>query len=212
VSSANAFPRGRRWNAVLFDMDGVLIETFDAWCAVMEGCRSSRGLPPLGREAIRRTWGQGILVDCRSFFPSTSPRELAREYARGFREHADKVRVEPGAAAALDALAARDLPRAVVTNSPRRLTEEVLRAVGLWERFDAAATGDEVRHGKPDPEIISLALERLGVAPGDGVVMIGDTGNDAEAARRARIPFVGYRIPGDATIERLEQLQEALGL
>jgi HAD superfamily hydrolase (TIGR01549 family) len=193
-------------------MDGVLIETFDAWCAVMEGCRAARGLPPLGTDAIRRTWGQGILADCRSFFPSTAPEQLAEEYARGFRDHVDKVRVEPGAGEALDAVAAEGLPMAVVTNSPRRLTEEVLEAVGLWDRFDAAATGDEVREGKPAPEIIALALERLGVAPGDGVVMVGDTENDAEAARRARIPFVGYRIPGDATIERLDQLREALGL
>ena len=193
-------------------MDGVLIETFDAWYAVMEACRSSRGLSPLGSEAIRRTWGQGILADCRTFFPSTTPVQLAEEYARGFREHVDKVQVEPGAVAALDGLAARGLPLAVVTNSPRQLTEEILRAVGLWERFDAAATGDEVSEGKPAPEIISLALERLGVEAGQGVVMVGDTDNDAEAARRASIPFVGYRIPGDATIERLDQLWEALGL
>lgn len=206
-------PKAEDLRAVLFDMDGVLIETFDAWCAVMEACRAARGLPPLGTRAIRDTWGQGVLADCRTFFPETRPEELAAEYARGFRDHVDKVRKEPGVEAALDALEARGLPAAVVTNSPRTLTEEVLQAVGLRARFAALAAGDEVREGKPHPEMLGLALERLGYGgPTAGAVMIGDTENDARAARRACIPFVGYRISGDASIDHLEQLPGALGL
>lgn len=206
-------PAASDLRAVLFDMDGVLIETFDAWCAVMEGCRTARGLPPLGRQAIRDTWGQGVLADCRAFFPGTEPAELAADYARGFRQHVDKVRTEPGVERILKRLRERLVPLAVVTNSPRQLTDDILGALGLRDRFDTLATGDEVREGKPHPEMLHLALERLGTGAGpSSAVMIGDTENDARAARAACIPFVGYRISGDASIDHLEQLEVLLGL
>ncbi|MDQ7007017.1 MAG: HAD-IA family hydrolase [Acidobacteriota bacterium] len=201
---------------LLFDLDGVLVETFDAWVAVLDACRRHRGLAPLGPEPIRRTWGQGILADCRTFFPGTDPARLAREYDQGFARHLEKVKPMAGVGALLTLLRRRGIPTAVVTNSPAAMTRRLLAGVQadgrpLGEFFDVVACGDEVQRGKPAPELLELALERLGHGV-PGSVMVGDTDNDRLAAQAAGIPFVGFCISGDECVECLDQLAPRLGL
>ena len=206
------FPLPRPPRAVLFDLDGVLVDTFDAWVAVLDECRARRGLPPLGPEPVRRTWGQGILADCHSFFPGEDPARLALEYDLGFRRHLGRVRLTPGVRELLHALLLADVPAAVVTNSPRGLTGRILRDHGIADLFAAVACGDEVPRGKPDPAVVHLALGRLGTGP-EGTVLVGDTSLDVEAGRAARIPVVGFRIHGgDARVDAMEELYELLAI
>lgn len=194
-------PRGRV-SAVLFDLDGVLVETFDAWMEVVEACRERRGDPRLGREAILRAWGQGLDADCRDFFPGLTPDELARLYEEEFALHLDRVRPIPGAPELLDALRKAGVRRAVVTNSPVALAHGILRSARLADAIEHVVGGDEVPAGKPDPAMLRRALAHLGV-PAEAAVMIGDTTNDIEAAHAAGVFSIGYRLGGDARIERL---------
>lgn len=210
----SGLPRPPR--AVLFDLDGVLVDTFDAWVAVLDECRRTRGFEPLGPEPIRESWGQGILADCRTFFPGEDPRNLAREYDAGFEEHLTKVRPMPGLAGALGALEQASIPAAVVTNSPSGMTRRLLESVAvgglpLGSFFEVVAAGDEVARGKPAPDLLLLALERLGLFA-RGAVMVGDTDNDRLAAAAARIPFLGFRILADEHIDAMNELAPALGL
>lgn len=192
--------------AVLFDLDGVLADSFDVWLAVLAECRERRGLPALSPDEVRAIWGQGLLADCETIFPGTRPEDLAREYAEGFARHIDRVRPVPGAPKVVAALRERGLRLALVTNSPRAMAERVLGTLELAPAFDAIAAGDEVPRGKPDPAIVRLALERLGVAP-DAAVMVGDTTADLEAASGAGVAAIGFRIDGgDARIDELEAL------
>ncbi len=193
-------------DAVLFDMDGVLADTFDAWVAVLDECRSRRGMAPLGPGPVRACWGQGLKADCETLFPGESPPILAREYDEGFERHLEKVRGEEGVAETVRALKGAGLGTAVVTNSPAALARRILRLLGLEDAFDAVAGGDEVPRGKPDPDLLVLALERVRCAA-PRAVLVGDTGLDLEAARAARVASVGYRLDGgDARIDRLPDL------
>ncbi len=196
--------------AVLFDLDGVLADSFDVWLAVLAECRARRGLRPLEAGDVRAIWGQGIVADCETLFPGTDPRHLAREYADGFARHIERVRAMPGARETVAALAARGVPLALVTNSPRAMARRVLQALALDPAFEVVAAGDEVPRGKPDPALVRLALERLGVAPAAGV-MVGDTPADLEAASRAGVPAVGFRLDGgDARVDRLPGLLDLI--
>lgn len=204
-----------RWHAahppgaVLFDMDGVLVDTFDAWFEVLKSCRVRRGLSPIERAEIRATWGQGIRADCESFFPGERPESLALEYDLVFAEHLDAVKAEPGVVSTVRRLRALGARTAVVTNSPVALARRIVAGIGLADAFDAIAGGDEVRVGKPEPEIVALALARIG-AVSESAVLVGDTVLDIAAARAAGVVSVGYKIDGADL--RIEAIPELLGL
>lgn len=202
---------GRPARAVLFDLDGVLADSFDAWVAVLDDCRRRRGLPLLGPGPVSATWGQGIAADARSFFPGEAVSVLAREYDDGFLRHLPLVRPVAGAPEVVEALARAGRPMAVVTNSPLALARRVLERLGMLARIPVLAGGDEVPRGKPDPALVLLALDRLGLGAGDAI-LVGDTGLDVAAGRAARIPVVGYRIQGDERIEELGDLLPLIGV
>ena len=192
--------------AVLFDMDGVLVDTFNAWVAVLEECRQRRRMPPLGVAAIRACWGQGINADCESIFPGEEPARLAREYDEEFLHHLGSIRTEDGVAQTVRALRRAGIRTAVVTNSPVALARRIVDEIGLGDGFDCLAGGDEVSRGKPDPELLLLALRRLGADP-PATVLVGDTMLDVDAARACGVASIGYKLGGgDARIERLRDL------
>jgi phosphoglycolate phosphatase len=198
-------------DAVLFDMDGVLVDTFDAWVAVLDECRLRRAMAPLGPGPVRACWGQGLKADCETLFPGESPLVLAREYDEGFARHLEKVRGEDGVRETVRALKGAGLRTAVVTNSPAALARRILGLLELEDAFDAVAGGDEVPRGKPDPDLLVLALERVRCAA-TRAVLVGDTILDLEASRAAGVPFVGYRLGGgDVRIDRLQDLVPLLG-
>jgi HAD superfamily hydrolase (TIGR01509 family) len=191
-----------RLEALLFDLDGVLIDSFDAWVAVLDECRERRGLPPLGPEPVRASWGQGIAADTRTFFPGADAAQLAAEYDEGFGRHVDKVRTIPGAPELVAAARGRGLRTALVTNSPVAMARRVLSATGLSEHLELIAGGDEVPAGKPAPDVVELALRRLEVAPADAA-LVGDTDLDTGAARAAGVAAIGYRVEADHRIDDL---------
>ena len=198
--------------AVLFDMDGVLVDTFEAWVAVLEVCRARRGLSPLGEEGVRATWGQGVRADCNTIFLGEDPALLAREYSDRFPEQISRVVPEEGVLGTVRAIRRAGIRTAVVTNSPVFLARLIVDRIGLAWGFDCLTGGDEVSRGKPDPDIVLLTLRRLG-AEAPRAVLVGDTRLDIEAARAAGVPVIGYHIAGgDARIDRLLDLLPLIGL
>jgi len=169
-------------------------------------------MTPLGPGPVRACWGQGLKADCETLFPGESPEVLAREYDEGFARHLGKVRGEPGVGETVRALERAGIGTAVVTNSPAALARRILRFIDLEDAFDVVAGGDEVPRGKPDPDLLLLALDRLRCGSREAV-LVGDTRLDLEAARAAGVPVVGYRLDGgDARVDRLLDLLPLLGV
>jgi phosphoglycolate phosphatase/AHBA synthesis associated protein len=188
--------------AILFDLDGVLIDSGEVWLALLR--QTARALGPPGMEVTREAFtaglGQGIEADIARWFPGCTVDEVERYYAAHFLEHRSLLRVDPDAHAVIEALRARAVPTALVTNTPSPLAREILASVGL--AIDVVVGGTDVPRPKPAPDIVLRAASLVGVAPAHALV-VGDTAFDRDAARAAGARFAGLGIAGDVSIARL---------
>ena len=189
--------------AVLFDLDGVFVESHEVWFHVMRAIARKFSYPDITPEQMQRAWGQGIAEDARIFYPGLSIQELEREYNLLFPQNLAHLAVEPDGAPTVAALRAGGILVGVVTNSPAGVARAMLERAQVAP--DVLVCGTDVSEPKPAPDGILKALTLLEVAAADGIY-IGDTNFDREAARRAMIRFVGYRIDGDVRIEALREL------
>jgi HAD superfamily hydrolase (TIGR01549 family) len=192
------------FRAVLFDLDGVLVDSYEVWLHVLNAVARELGYPAVSREVFAAGWGQGIEADVERFYPRHSVAEIEARYAAAYREHLAHLRYDPAARVVLETLRGRGLRTAMVTNTPGDIARAIAVHGGLV--FDAVVGGTDVARGKPAPDVVLRACEHVGVAPPDAVV-VGDTAYDRDAARAAGAAFAGFRF-GDHP--RLERLQEVL--
>jgi HAD superfamily hydrolase (TIGR01509 family) len=164
--------------AVLFDMDGLLVDSEPLWTIAEERVSATLGgefTPELKARMIgkRIDLAVGILLEGLAT-PQASAADPDEVGARLMTEMAellaDHVPLQPGAEALLDELGAARIPLALVSSSYRLLVDAALKSVGA-QRFTVSIAGDEVTHGKPDPEPYLTAARALGVVPARCVVL-----------------------------------------
>lgn len=197
--------------AVLFDLDGTLVDSAPDITAAVNELLAGRKLAPLTLAQVKSMVGNGIekLVE-RAFDASGIPlsgsalEEANREMAPIYRRHITHLtRLMPGAAETLAQLHVAGVRMGVATNKPQLATREILLHFGLSERLGAIVGGDAVTRKKPAPDALLLALERLDTEPRDAL-MVGDSVTDVEAARAAGMPVILIR--GGYTQEPVERL------
>jgi methenyltetrahydrofolate cyclohydrolase len=177
--------------AVLFDLDGVLIDSHDAWFEVVNDAARSLGAPAITRERFRGVWGQGISADVQHLYPGRTHDDVAAAYARAMPARTASIAVNPDAATVLDALRSRGVRTACVTNTQPDLARAILEGTRLLSRFDVAESPRPGVREKPAPDMLLSALSRLGVAAADAL-MVGDSRYDEEAARAAGVAFLRF--------------------
>jgi HAD superfamily hydrolase (TIGR01509 family) len=185
-----------RFEAVIFDMDGVLIDSEPLHFAVL-----SEVMARAGHTFSRAENEQFIGTTSEAMFSTLIARHglpgSVVEYEADYDQALLRVLAEPHAAAAgVEALLKRlrDLGvRVGVASSSRRLwVETTLRSLGLADAFAVVVAGDDVERGKPDPAIYLLTAQRLGVAP-DRCLAIEDSPNGVQSARAAGMTVLGVR-------------------
>ncbi|HEY0189767.1 MAG TPA: HAD-IA family hydrolase [Kofleriaceae bacterium] len=189
--------------AVLFDLDGTLVDTNDmhvrAWHAAMK--THGYHVAP-DRIAVEVGKGGDQLV------PDVLGREaeqkageaLRKTHGEEFKKIAERegILMMPGARELMDAMRARGLKLALATSSSDDGLEVVERASGVaWrELFDVVTGADDAKRSKPAPDIVTVAVEKLGMGPAE-CAMFGDTPWDAKSAKRAGVTLIGVRCGGN---------------
>lgn len=195
--------------ALLFDMDGVLVRSEQVWFRLVEEASRLFGGVPVTRERFAPTFGQGTKADVEAFGLSCSPAELDSFYRDNFARFGDATWVDPTAKHVLETLRALGTRKAVVTNTMTSLAREVLEQARLVSLFEVVACADQVARAKPAPDVLHHALEQMGVEA-SRAWMVGDSRFDREAAAAAGVRFIGYGIDGDERVESLAELPALL--
>jgi N-acetyl-D-muramate 6-phosphate phosphatase len=182
--------------AVLLDLDGTLLDTAPDLAAALNLLRTQEGLAPVAFAPIREQVSNGSIAVLRLGFPSSDEPRFASLMARFLELYRDRIAVEtrpfPGFAEVLAELDAHHIPWGIITNKPARLTEPLLRALGLYERAGCVLSGDSLPVRKPDPLPLLTAAARIGVNPHD-CLYLGDALRDMQAARAANMVALGAR-------------------
>ena len=183
--------------AVVFDLDGVLIDSEPVWEQVRRGLVTERG-GHWAADAQRRLmgmstpeWARYLSEDLGVGLPPAEVAAIVTDrMAARYREH---IPLLPGAADAVRRLAAR-WPLGLASSAPAVLIETVLQAAGLRPDFQVTMSTEQVPHGKPAPDIYLAVVGRLGVEPSDAAA-VEDSSNGLRSAAAAGLHVIAIPRP-----------------
>jgi beta-phosphoglucomutase family hydrolase len=182
-------------HAVIFDMDGVLVDSGAhhraAWRALLDELGAVPAEPDYWRLTIGRPSIEAVpLLLGRETSWAEAQRLAARKQEHYRRLASEGPALVRGVAEFVAGLAAQRVPRAVATSASRHDVEVLLTLSGLRDRFEVVVAAEDVHRGKPDPEVYLLAAHRLGVAP-ERCLVFEDAVVGVHAARSAGMRAIG---------------------
>jgi HAD superfamily hydrolase (TIGR01509 family) len=185
--------------AVLFDVDGTLVDSNDAHAAAWVKAFIEYGVA-VGPAHVRRCIGMGgdKLMPEVSGIEEDSPRgqAIAGRRAEIFeRDYLPKLKAFKGARDLVAAITERGLTAVAASSASKDDLKALLKVAGVEDLMDEKTSSDDAEDSKPDPDIIHAALKRAPASPAEAI-MIGDTPYDIEAARRAGVAAIAFRSGG----------------
>jgi beta-phosphoglucomutase family hydrolase len=192
--------------AVIFDMDGTLVDTteleYKAWHRMMQ----EQGVEFTHEEYIKVLGAKGSeIVKNHLDWEEEAIQEILQNKERYFKELVAQHGLDliPGVEKLLQDIQQIPLKMALATGASRKKLEFVLEKLPIAQYFDAMITADDTQTGKPDPEVFLNAAKKLGVAP-DSCIVMEDARNGAEAAKKGGMICIAI-----TTTRGKDQLQKA---
>ncbi len=172
---------------VIFDLDGTLIDGYEAITTAVNAARRAYELPPLPESDVRTRVGGGLL----HLMDQVVGTEHREDAANIFRSVYDRICEElsheiPGTSGVLRTLAGWGVRMSVASNKPAAYSERILGRLGMRSFFDAVSGPETAGALKPDPAMIDACRRAMGTSAAE-TLYVGDMAIDAEAARRARV-------------------------
>jgi phosphoglycolate phosphatase len=202
MSAAGSGPTSRiAASAVAFDLDGTLLDTVHDLAAAVNALLLELGHAPLDVDTVRTLIGKGMatlvrraLARATGASPEAIEHDELKDALARYQDHyaallGRSTKPFPRMIEGLDRLRAMGLPLAIVTNKATRFVRPHLDEAGIGGYFSVVVGGDDLPAKKPDPAQLVHAATRLGV-PVSRLLMVGDSINDAQAARAAGCPVL----------------------
>jgi len=188
-----------RFDAVLFDVDGTLLDSTEFVVNALRHALQTHGLPVPSASAVARIMGPPLAECYQRVAPGHDPAPLIATHRAWQREHVHLIQAYPGAADALRRLRAAGVRLAAVTARSRVSSLGTLDSAGLASLLEFTISAEDTARPKPYPDPLHLALDRLGVSP-PRAAMVGDTVTDIEAGRAAGVVTVAalYGFAGES--------------
>ena len=187
--------------AVVFDLDGVLVDSIRVACAAFAHAYAAvvgPGEPPFDEYCRYLGWLFADIMRAMGL-----PPEMEAPFVAESARRSGEVEVFAGVPAMLERLGAQGLGIGVATGKTGDRARRLLDATGLSARIDTVVGGDEVPRAKPAPDIMHAVLHRLGAAP-EAAVAVGDAPADIESARAAGVRAVAATWNGRPTTSLLD--------
>ena len=190
--------------AVLWDLDGTLIDSYPAITASVNHVRSEYGLGSMTLEAVRACVGHGVIHLMIRTVPRCDPDQARLIYSA----HHEKTlksgtKLLPGADSILSGLRGRGVRHAVCSNKPRAFSAQLLEHLGIARWVDVLLGPEDVGAPKPAPDMLILGLEKLGCKT-EEALFVGDMTVDIQAARLAGLR-VAVVATGSDTVDKLKE-------
>jgi phosphoglycolate phosphatase len=202
--------------AVVFDLDGTLVDSVPDIAAALGALMAEHGLEPQSRPAVERMVGHGVAnLVARAFaahgrtFVGEALDQAVERYMALYEPRATwETRLYPGVAETVAELAEAGVRMAVCTNKPGAVSRRIVEALGLGGTIGIVVGGDAGPARKPAPDLLLHAVSLIGVQPARAV-LVGDSGADVASARAAGMPVIvvdyGYSAvaPSDLGADRV---------
>jgi len=196
---------------VIFDLDGTLIDSYQALFLAFLHTYQNMGLAPLTDEDVRRVLGHGVS----STFRDLLGEERVPEAMRLFRQKYEEVmrpntQLLPGAREVLETLHGQGIKLAIATNKIGQFARELFEHFGMDKLFAIIVGDEDVSQNKPDPEMLLHAIEKMRLKK-EEVIFVGDSPIDIETGKNAGVRV--FAVPTGVTKkEDLEKAQPTLML
>ncbi|WP_373765172.1 phosphoglycolate phosphatase [Delftia acidovorans] len=211
-------------DAAIVDLDGTMVNTLGDFAEALNRMLADLQLPAIAPQAIETMVGKGSEHLIRSVLAHVGAADVDAIYGQAWQRYEHHylqlngqfADVYPGVLEGLQALRARGLRLACLTNKPLSFAQPLLAQKGLAPLFEQVFGGDSFERKKPDPLPLLKTCEALGTSPAR-TLMLGDSSNDAQAARAAGCPVVlvsyGYnhgqpvrQVDADGFVDALTEL------
>lgn len=188
-------------SAILFDMDGVLIDSLDSWWSSLNTALQAFNYDKITKkEFLNSYWGHDLFDNLKTM---NIPCKVGNFCNNIYGDHIGSIKIYPYTKSTLKGL--KNYKKSIITNTPKDCTIKILKKFDIEKYFDFVLTSTDVKNAKPDPEIVFKSCEKLGVKP-EKVVIVGDTDSDVKSGRAAGCKVIGINVKADYIIKNLSEI------
>jgi len=191
--------------AILFDLDGVIVNSENVWLISL-----NKTLEYYNKQDIKASifnnkyWGNDVNNTLKVLNLPNKALEIINDF---YVENIDKVEIFSDVKSTLENL--NNYKKVVITNTPKNIALYLLKKFDILKYFNFIVTSDDVKYGKPHPEIIIKACDLLNINTSE-VIIIGDTISDIEAGKKSNSMVIGLNIDADFRVNKLSEIIDIL--